>query len=87
MSELFWILFGLASEGCFFLRMVVQWVVSEKNSKSTIPVSFWYLSIVGAVGLLIYSLYRQDIVFILSSLIGTFFYYRNICLIRKNKGK
>ena len=87
MSEFFWILLGLASEGCFFLRMVLQWIVSEKTGKSIVPPVFWYLSIVGAIGLLAYSLYRQDIVFVLSSGIGLFFYYRNVHLIRKKKSE
>ncbi len=43
---------------------------------------FWYLSIGGALMLLSYAVYRQDIVFILGQSSGMFIYARNLQLIR-----
>ncbi|MFH1245019.1 MAG: lipid-A-disaccharide synthase N-terminal domain-containing protein [Candidatus Omnitrophota bacterium] len=81
----FWIGLGLFAQLLFFLRFFVQWIASEKKGESTIPVSFWYLSIAGSILLLIYSLYRKDIVFILGQTTGSFIYLRNLALIyRKN---
>lgn len=82
----FWIILGLFAQFLFFLRFFVQWIVSEKKGQSTIPVSFWYLSIGGSVLLLIYSIYRKDIVFILGQSVGSFIYMRNLILIYR-KGK
>ena len=82
----FWIMLGLFAQLLFFLRFFVQWVVSEKKGESTIPVSFWYFSIAGSLLLLIYSIYRKDIVFILGQSVGSFIYTRNLILIyRKSK--
>ena len=81
-----WIILGLFAQFLFFLRFFVQWIVSEKKGQSTIPVSFWYLSIGGSVLLLIYSIYRKDIVFILGQSVGSFIYMRNLILIYR-KGK
>lgn len=81
----FWIGLGLFAQLLFFMRFFVQWIASEKKGESTIPVSFWYFSIAGSILLLIYSLYKKDIVFILGQTTGSFIYLRNLALIyRKN---
>ena len=82
----FWIMLGLFAQLLFFLRFFVQWVVSEKKGESTIPVSFWYFSIAGSLLLLIYSIYRKDIVFILGQSVGSLIYTRNLILIHR-KGR
>lgn len=82
----FWIMLGLFAQLLFFLRFFVQWVVSEKKGESTIPESFWYFSIAGSLLLLIYSIYRKDIVFILGQSVGSLIYTRNLILIHR-KGK
>lgn len=81
-----WIILGLFAQCLFFMRFFVQWIVSEKKGESTIPISFWYFSIAGSIMLLIYSIYRQDVVFILGQSVGSFIYLRNLVLIyRKEK--
>jgi len=81
----FWITFGLLSQFFFFLRFLIQWYVSEKKKASVIPDVFWYLSVLGATGLLIYSVHRQDLVFILGNSVGVLIYLRNIYFIRRQK--
>ena len=82
----FWIILGLFAQFLFFMRFFVQWIVSEKKRQSTIPISFWYFSIAGSILLLIYSIHRKDIVFILGQSVGSFIYMRNLILIyRKAK--
>jgi len=76
-----WIALGLFAQFLFFMRFFVQWIVSEKKKQSTIPVSFWYLSIVGSILLLIYSIHRRDIVFIMGQSMGSMIYMRNLILI------
>jgi lipid-A-disaccharide synthase-like uncharacterized protein len=82
----FWIGVGLFAQFLFFLRFFVQWIASEKKGESTIPVSFWYYSIIGSLLLLIYSIYRKDVVFIIGQSVGSFIYMRNLILIYR-KGK
>jgi lipid-A-disaccharide synthase-like uncharacterized protein len=83
--ELFWVIFGLLGQLFFFLRFFFQWIASERKKQSTIPVSFWYLSIIGGIILLIYSIYRRDPVFILGQSLGVFIYARNLYFIKKKK--
>lgn len=78
-----WLIVGFLGQSFFFSRFLVQWVASERKGKSTIPLSFWYLSMGGSAFLLAYSIYRQDIVFILGQSINQFVYIRNLVLLRR----
>lgn len=80
-----WLFIGLAGQFLFFMRFLVQWIVSEKQQKSVIPISFWYFSLGGAAILLAYSLYRRDLVFILGQSVGFFIYTRNMVLIYRRR--
>ena len=80
-AELTWVLVGLGGQVLFMMRFVIQWIVSENAKRSTIPVSFWWLSIGGAAILLAYAIYRADPVFILGQSLGFFIYARNLWLI------
>lgn len=80
-----WLIIGFIAQALFFLRFVVQWVVSEKKKTSVMPVAFWYLSIGGSLLLLAYSIWRKDPVFIVGQSIGFFVYIRNLQLIHRNQ--
>ena len=80
-----WLIFGFLAQACFFLRFMVQWIVSEVKKESTIPKSFWYLSIAGGMGLLIYAIRIQDPVFIVGQSCGLIIYLRNLVLIHRKK--
>ena len=81
-----WLVFGLAGQAAFFSRFLVQWVASERAGESYIPMSFWYLSLVGTLVLLVYAIHRREPVFMLGYLPNAFVYVRNIMLIRKRGG-
>lgn len=78
-----WLVIGFAGQAVFASRFVVQWIQSERAGRSIVPDVFWYLSIIGSVLLLIYSLYRRDLVFILGQSFGFMVYTRNLALRRK----
>ena len=81
--EIVFLSIGFIGQGLFASRFVVQWIYSEKQGKSTIPIVFWYLSIFGGIGLLIYALSRKDPVIITGQLFGILIYLRNLILIYK----
>ena len=86
--EIIFLIIGFVGQGLFASRFIVQWIYSEKNKESTIPVVFWYLSIFGGIGLLTYAIFRKDPVIILGQSFGIFIYLRNLILIyRKNNDK
>src|SRR5947209_4995480 len=55
-----WVGLGLFGQVLFTGRMVVQWLVSEKAKKSTVPPIFWWMSLVGSTMLMAYFLWRRD---------------------------
>lgn len=81
MTELLWVIFGLAAQLMFTARFLLQWIASERAKDSVIPVAFWYFSLAGGVMLLAYALYRADPVFILGQALGVVIYARNLWLI------
>ena len=78
-----WVALGLIAQGVFFTRFLIQWLASERARKSVVPVAFWYLSLVGSLLLLVYSIHVQDPVFILGQSTGSVIYIRNIVLIKR----
>ncbi len=80
-----WLSIGLLGQGIFSARFIVQWLVSEKEKRSIIPVAFWYLSLLGGVTLLLYSIYKRDPVFILGQSTGILIYSRNLYLIHRER--
>jgi lipid-A-disaccharide synthase-like uncharacterized protein len=73
-----WVIFGFAAQGMFFGRFVVQWIATERAKRTVVPVSFWYLSIVGALMILAYAIRQQDIVFIFGQGLAIVIYLRNL---------
>lgn len=80
-----WAVIGLVAQVAFTGRFVVQWIASERQGKSVVPVSFWYLSLFGSAGLLFYAIIRSDPVFILGQSVGSVIYLRNLKLIYREK--
>ena len=79
----FWLALGLFGQAAFASRFLVQWIASERAGKSYVPLSFWYLSIVGSLILLIYAIHRKDPVFVLAYLPNCVVYVRNLILIHR----
>lgn len=80
----YWWVIGFGGQLVFASRFWVQWVASERAKRSVVPISFWYLSIVGGLLSLLYAVYRLDPVFTLGQLTGTVIYARNLKLIRSH---
>src|SRR4029077_14133771 len=79
------VILGLIGTATFSMRFLVQWIASERQGESVIPISFWYWSIAGSVVMFLYFLFRRDPVGILAYLPNTIVYLRNLMLIRKRR--
>jgi len=79
------VILGLIGNAIFSMRFLVQWVASERQGESVIPMSFWYWSIAGSVIMCFYFIFRRDPVGILAYLPNSMIYIRNLMLIRKRK--
>ncbi|HIE24969.1 MAG TPA: hypothetical protein EYP74_03105 [Anaerolineales bacterium] len=83
----FWVFWGLAAQGFFFLRLIIQWLRSEKEKKTVVPLSFWWLGIMGAMMLLLYAMVRKDLVFILTAVLQIIIYSRNFKIALDSKSE
>jgi lipid-A-disaccharide synthase-like uncharacterized protein len=82
-----WVVLGFAAQLMFTMRFVVQWIETERQKKSVIPLAFWIFSIAGGLLLLVYALYRRDPVFIAGQAFGVFVYLRNLQFVLREQKK
>ena len=81
-----WVLFGMLGQILFGLRFIVQWLASERRKETTVPVAFWYLSLLGGGILFVYAFwYRQDLVITIGQAAGVLIYVRNLMLIHRHR--
>ena len=81
----FWLVLGFLGQALFSMRFILQWVQSEREKRSVIPIAFWYFSLAGSVVLLVYAIHRADPVFILGQGAGIVIYLRNLYLISRER--
>lgn len=80
-----WAVLGLVAQGLFTMRLLVQWIASERVGRSVFPMAFWFLSLGGGLLLLVYALYRRDAVFIAGQAFGVFVYLRNLSFVLRER--
>ncbi len=80
-----WLGIGFLGQALFSMRFLIQWISSEKQKKSVIPIAFWYFSLGGGVTLLSYAIFRQDPVFILGQAGGLLVYSRNLYFVLRDR--
>lgn len=73
-----WVAIGLVGQVLFTGRMVVQWLASEKERRSVVPPVFWWMSLIGATMLLVYFIWRKDVIGVLGQAVGWGIYVRNL---------
>jgi lipid-A-disaccharide synthase-like uncharacterized protein len=71
---------GFLSQGLFAARLLIQWIMSEKEGRVVSPVIFWQLSLVAAYLFIVYGIFRNDFVIILGQSIAYIIYIRNLQL-------
>lgn len=81
----FWLWSAIWAVGqtVFFLRFLIQWVVTELKHKSVIPASFWRLSIIGVILHGSYFFHRGDWLLAFGTVVDAVPYIRNLWLIRR----
>lgn len=78
-----WLAFGFGAQALFMSRMLVQWIATERARASVVPTSFWVISLLGGLSLLVYFLRRGDPVGVVGQATGVLIYARNLVFIRR----
>ena len=77
---LFWMIWGTTAQIVFISRFFYQWIYSEKEKKSILPLGFWIISTAGSLMIFTYAIVRLDPVLFAAHSLGLFVYFRNILL-------
>ena len=80
-----WKVIGWLGNAVFFSRFFVQWYATEKKKQVVVPQAFWWLSLIGSIILLCYSLHKEDSVFIFAYAFTWIPYIRSLVIHRRHK--
>lgn len=77
-----WIIYsiGFFAQLLFSIRLILQWILSEKSKKVLTPSVFWKLSLFASFLLFVYGYLREDFAIMLGQAITYFIYIRNLQL-------
>ena len=77
-----WFVYGIGflAQILFSGRLIVQWLLSEKNKRVITPSVFWKLSLLASFLLFVYGYLRDDFAIMLGQTITYFIYIRNLQL-------
>ena len=80
-----WLLvFGIVSQLVFTFRFIYQWIFSEIIKTSELPASFWIISLLGAILILIYAIFRKDPILCIGQIFGLVVYIRNLMILKRH---
>lgn len=71
---------GFLAQILFSSRLILQWIISEKNKKVLTPVLFWEISLFASFLLFVYGYLRHDFSIMLGQTLTYYIYIRNIQL-------
>ncbi len=69
---------GFISQVLFFMRTLLQWILSERAKKVLSPTIYWVLSIVASYLFFIYGWFRNDFAILLGQMISYYIYIWNL---------
>jgi len=73
-----WTILGLVGQSLFGLRLVLQWVASERAGRTVVPPWYWRIGLGGGLLVLAYSIAVGNAIFSLSVIPGIFIAGRNL---------
>jgi len=81
------LMWGTMGQAVFTLRFVCQWYASEKLKESVLPLSFWFISLLGSIMIISYAIIRGYEAIIIGQAFGMIIYARNLFIGIKNGKK
>jgi lipid-A-disaccharide synthase-like uncharacterized protein len=78
MNQYFIFAIGFVAQILFSVRLLVQWIYSEKAGRVLSPLLFWQLSILASFLLVLYGVLRHDLAILLGQAVTYGIYIRNL---------
>jgi lipid-A-disaccharide synthase-like uncharacterized protein len=78
-----WEVIGAVGQACFFARVLVQWLASERQKRSANPRVFWWLSLAASVLLAVATVALEEWILLPGYLVNGGVYLRNLSLGRE----
>ncbi|MDG2053013.1 MAG: lipid-A-disaccharide synthase N-terminal domain-containing protein [Flavobacteriaceae bacterium] len=75
---------GIVSQLVFTFRFIYQWIYSERIKTSVLPAGFWIISLLGAILILIYAIFRKDPILFMGQIFGLLVYIRNLMILKRH---
>ena len=82
-----WISIGFLGQALFGLRFIIQWLRSEQEGRSVIPIAFWYCSLIGGLTLFLYAVHLQAWPLVLGQGLPLPIYLRNLWMIYRDRAQ
>ncbi|MFD1094902.1 lipid-A-disaccharide synthase N-terminal domain-containing protein [Salegentibacter chungangensis] len=81
------VILGVFGQVVYTSRFFYQWYFAEKTGHSFLPEGFWILSVLGAVFLFTYGIFRNDPVLISAHFFGGLIYMRDLYILRRSEAR
>ncbi|SHF36189.1 Lipid A Biosynthesis N-terminal domain-containing protein [Dysgonomonas macrotermitis] len=78
MDKSWYFIIGFLAQGLFSIRVLIQWVLSEKAKKVVSPTIYWQISLLASFLFSIYGWLRGDFAIILGQIFSYYIYIWNI---------
>jgi lipid-A-disaccharide synthase-like uncharacterized protein len=85
--DILWNSFGFLGAAVFGIRFLIQWLKSEQEGHSVIPIAFWYCSLAGGLISFIYAVHQQAWPLVLQQALPLPIYARNIWMIYRDRSR
>ncbi|OJU09384.1 MAG: hypothetical protein BGN85_10880 [Alphaproteobacteria bacterium 64-11] len=82
-----WTGIGFLGQAVFGVRFLIQWLRSEQEGRSVIPIAFWYCSLVGGLASFSYVVHQGAWPLVIGQGLPLPIYARNIWLIHRAHAK
>jgi lipid-A-disaccharide synthase-like uncharacterized protein len=86
-ADTIWVAIGFAGQGIFGVRFLIQWLKSEQEGRSVVPIAFWYCSLAGGIISFLYALHLRAWPLLIGQGMPIPIYVRNLYLIYREHGR
>lgn len=83
--DLWLVIIGIIGQIIYTGRFIYQWYYSEQNHESSLPKTFWIISLTGSAIIFTYAIFRKDPVLLSAHFFGAIIYIRNLVIIAKDE--